>query len=167
MNFLPTEYIYPLHEPISLSIKLKLYLDNPRTDEEISLVEEYIREAYKNDSAFRFSEESLYEELQQSLVFLGQESKYVANFAMLHSQRDFYGLLARMWIVARYDDEGTHAELKTATIELREKGDVGFFLLEDDHPIISNSRKLTEFCHLISLLIHTQLDEYYGRSLHP
>ena len=43
-----------------------------------------------------------------------------------------------------------------------EQGKVGFFMLDDDHPIIENSRKLADYCHLMSLLIHSQKEEYFG-----
>ena len=42
MNFLMTDYVYPLSEKISLYKTLNLYLDNPRTKEEIEAVSEYI-----------------------------------------------------------------------------------------------------------------------------
>jgi len=59
MNFLLTEYIYPLKRKFPLSRKLKMYLDNPRTKEEIKYVREYITQAYKFDSAFWVSEKDL------------------------------------------------------------------------------------------------------------
>lgn len=69
-----------------------------------------------------------------------------------------------MWIVARYDDGGLHDALKKEGKELAEEGHYGFFMLEDDHPIVKNSRQLLDYCHLVSLLIHTAQDYYEGRS---
>ena len=39
----------------------------------------------------------------------------------------------------------------------------GFFLLEDDHPLVMKPALLGNFCCLLSLLIHTERNSYSGR----
>jgi hypothetical protein len=48
---------------------------------------------------------------------------------------------------------------------MREKGEVGFILLEDDHPIIKAKKRLNNFLSLLSLLVHSEKDDYYGRQI--
>ncbi len=42
MHFLLSTYYYPLSDPIALNENLKIYFDNPRTDDEIKLVKDAI-----------------------------------------------------------------------------------------------------------------------------
>ncbi len=164
MNFLLTNYIYPLRERFPLSANLQLYLDNPRTDREVLAVTEYIRQAYKIESAFQYSEEAINQGLKQFLSEYSREDEYISDFYKTYGQREPYELLARMWIVARYNDEGLHETLRQEGKRLAEEGHVGFFMLEDDNPIIKNSRQLLEYSHLISLLIHTSGELYEGKT---
>ena len=48
MEFLLTFFIYPLQEPLTLSKQLGFTLDNPRTDDEIEMVKEYLLRAYES-----------------------------------------------------------------------------------------------------------------------
>jgi hypothetical protein len=43
MNILLTKYLFPIKEKIVFSEKMKIYLDNPRTKEEINHIAEYIK----------------------------------------------------------------------------------------------------------------------------
>lgn len=164
MNFLLTDYIYPIRERIPLSENLQIYLDNPRTDREVLAVTEYIRHAYQIESAFQYSEEAIGQGLKQFLDEYSKADEYVGEFYKSYGQREPYELLARMWIVARYDDKGLHEALRQEGKRLAKEGHIGFFMLEDDHPIIKNSRQLLEYSHLISLLVHTTGELYEGRS---
>ncbi len=47
---------------------------------------------------------------------------------------------------------------------MREEGKSVFFLLDDDHPLLKNAENLANYCSLLSLLIHTEQDSYFGRS---
>jgi hypothetical protein len=73
--------------------------------------------------------------------------------------------MARMWVVARYEDEGEHDSLRNQADELRKEGESGFFfLLEDNNPILANSKRLAEYSYLLSLFLHTQPQYYDGES---
>jgi hypothetical protein len=69
-----------------------------------------------------------------------------------------------MWVVARFDDEGTLAMLEEKRKRMSEAENQGIWMLEDDHPIISNSSKLVNYSHLLSLLSQTEGEEYFGRN---
>jgi hypothetical protein len=165
MNFLLTNYIYPIREKILLSKSLGIYLDNPRTDKEIEAVTKYIYQAYSTESAFQFSEEIISDGIEKFLGEYSKEDEYIDKFYTAHSQTKPYEILARMWIVARYDDEGQHDAITQEGERLKEEGQRGFFfMLEEDNPILKKSRELLDYCHLVSLLIHTAQDYYEGRS---
>lgn len=91
-----------------LSKSLGIYLDNPRTDKEIEAVTKYINQAYSTKSAFQFSEEIISEGIEKFLGEYSKEDEYIDKFYTAHSQTKPYEILAKMWIVARYDDEGQH-----------------------------------------------------------
>src|SRR5688572_24857245 len=164
MNFLLTNYIYPIKEKLLLSKNLEIYLDNPRTDKEIKAVTEYIIQAYSVESAFQFSEEIIEQGVREFLDEYSLKDEYVSEFYKTYFNLNQYEVLARMWVVARYNDEGLHIALTEEGKKLREEGKHGFFLLEDDSPIIRNSRQLLDYSHLVSLLIHTAHEYYVGRS---
>ncbi len=164
MNFLLTDYIYPIREKVFLSNNLGICFDNPRTGEEIEAVTEYIRQAYSVESAFQYSEKDINQAIVEFLSQYSQEDDYISKFRDNHSNLSAYEILARMWIVARYNDEGLHDAITNEGKEIVEKGQHGFFMFEDDNPIVKNSRQLLDYCHLVSLLIHTSQDYYEGRS---
>lgn len=171
MEFLITGFIYPLSEPIILSEKLGFRLDNPHTDFEISIIEEYLNRAYESGYDYKFpifSDEpivTLEEILFNFREKFTAEGQYVADYFETYNRDSFFKFLAGIWVIARFDDEGLGQELREAHKELVKEGHHGFIMLEDDHPIIQNSKKLTNFCYLLSLLIHSEGDDYFGRSL--
>jgi hypothetical protein len=147
MNFLLTNYIYPMRERLLLSGNLEIYLDNPRTDEEIEAVREYIVQAYSSvESIFQFSEEIFEQTMKDLLNKYSQADEYIGEFYNNNSHLNQYEILARMWIVARYNDEGLHKEITEANRKLREEGKSYSFLIEgDDSPIIISSRQLADY----------------------
>ena len=167
---LMTIYIYPLQEKILLSKTLNAYLDNPRTPEDIRTVQEYIELAYSKDSAFRFPPHSddniitLEGSLQTFYQNFSQIDDYISEFYKSYDRENIYDFMARMWVVARYDDLGEIENLRQEAVEMRASGTSGFFLLEDDHPIMANSKQLVEYSYLLSLLFHTEGQTYHGRS---
>ncbi len=170
MNMLMTSYVYPLAEKILLSEQLNAYLDNPRTDEEIQAVSEYIRRAYSVKSAFRFPEYSDEDIATLESMILGfcdsfsPKDAFVKRFCGSYERDKLYEFLASMWIVARYDDEGQIEVEKQNRRQWREKGEAVVTIFGEDHPILKNSRELAEYSYLLSLLVHTQQDQYTGLS---
>jgi hypothetical protein len=75
--------------------------------------------------------------------------------------------MAKMWLIARFDDEGQTKLLRQQTSILRQRGEIGFTMLDDDHPIVKNSEKLDDYCYLLSLLVHSQEEDYFGQTIRP
>lgn len=171
MEFLLTSFIYPLQEPLTLSRQLGFSLDNPRTDDEIKTVKEYLLRAYDSRYDYKFpiySEEdivTLESILSTFRDATSEEDPYLKDKFSQYERENIFDFLASIWIVARFEDEGIGEELREEHEKIREEGKYGFFLLDDDHPLIKNAENLANYCSLLSLLIHTEEDSYFGRSL--
>ena len=174
MNFFLTTYIYPIEEPLELSKKLGFILDNPRTKEEINLVYENIKvsmdspaEMYKYDNQYRIPIKEVnpdYVSLEASLKVFYQNSfkdKYIEEFYQKNKNDSELLQLAKMWIIARFDDEGTLTELKEDNLNDKENS---FILLEEEHPLVKNSNNLISYSYLLSLLIENDGEDYFGRN---
>lgn len=174
MNFLMTDYVYPLSEKVPLSKALNLYLDNPRTAEEIEAVRRYITRAYSAEFEFGSSEHDSEEakalrDLLESVILefcetFSPTDSYVEGICKSYEREKLFEFMARIWVVARYDDEGQIKAIKDEHKKFAEEGKVVVTLFEDDHPILKNSKRLTEYSSLLSLLIHTQGEHYPGYS---
>lgn len=166
MNFLFTTYIYPLQEPVVLSPKLGISLDNPRSEDEISYVEEYLKNSHENSPDLVFPPNSDEEIITLDWVFECFSEKYLQkNFQSEFNNENIYRKYARCWIIARFNDHGSIEELKTTRKEMSDKKNHSLILLEDDHPILSGSKNLKNYFSLLSLLCHTEGAEYYGRQI--
>lgn len=75
-----------------------------------------------------------------------------------------FEFIARMWIIARYDDFGQFDFLNKKYEILKAEGNSSIIMLEEDDPILINSRKLINFSYLLSSLINTFDDGYLGYS---
>jgi hypothetical protein len=164
MNFFLTNYLYPLSETFALSTHLRVLLDNPRTDQEVSAVAEYIRTSNQIESAFQLSESVITQILVDFFIKLSKTDEYVNNLFKLYGQSNPFELLARIWIIARFDDEGERERINQEAENLNREGHHGFFILEYGNPIVEKSGELIDYCHLVSLLVHTNGQEYGGRS---
>jgi hypothetical protein len=171
MNIILTEYIYPIEFPIQLSEKLGLYFDNPRTEEEIETVRDYIKvsmnspnKMYHYDTAMRLPVSA---PLRQSLSRFGIKNKkdaYKKRFLKENSKKDIFRLFSKMWIVLRYNDEGEFQSLRTRSEEYEKDADKkGKFIimLGNDNPIVKNENIATDYSFLLSLLINTE-EDYFG-----
>jgi len=182
MNFLLTFYIYPLKEKITLSESQRFYLDNPRTEEEISVLKDYLIRAYESGYDLRLPIHSDEESVTiEDLLFgfrdeFSQEDKYVREFFQLYERERVFEFIARMWVVARFDNEGEDERMNNEHKKMLEEGEMSFVLLGDDHPmsfallgddhpIVVNSERLANYCSLLSLMCHSDRDKYFGTSL--
>lgn len=82
-----------------------------------------------------------------------------------YTGEDILAFLASIWVVARFDDDGVGELLRQEHDTMNEKGMHGFFLLEDDHPLVMKPDLLGNFCCLLSLLIHSESNSYFGHTL--
>jgi len=171
MSFPFTTWIYPIRSPIVLLENPRFILDNARSYEEIQQVASVLKGSYQNQLGSFFP--PLAEEGVTSLDWIisefrkrfGTADAYVGKVLSDHSLETVFESFARIWVLARYDDEGQEEILRRASDDMRKDGHEGFFLLEDDHPIIRNSTQLRNYLSLLSVLIHSEDDEYVGRPI--
>jgi hypothetical protein len=170
MEFLLTSYIYPLDIPIELSSNLRFSLDNPRTEREASLVRDYLFRAFNLEYTSNHPAEtedgfvsikSMLTEFQERLSCC---DPVVSKRFKSYTGEDTFAFLASIWVIARFDDDGLGESLRNERDIMFEKGMRGFTLLEDDHPLVLKPTLLGNFCCLLSLLIHTENESYYGRT---
>jgi len=168
MNMLFTQWLYPLREPIPLSDSPRFVLDNPRADE-VADVSALLGESYHHHQLEGFfpptaENEYIYLErmLSQFRLRFGPSDSYVEEILAEQNLDSVFDSLAKLWIVARYDDEGVMKELQESSDQMRKDGRFGLILLEDDNPIIKNSMKLRNYLSLLSLLIHSEGNDFFG-----
>lgn len=159
MNLLMTRYVYPLREKFLLSSKLNAYLDNPRSEEEISAVASYLERSLNLPASMSpplYSEEDIVTLESVMLSFcsnLSEKDPYIKELWETYERKNLYEFTARMWIVARYDDEGGIEAARERRREREEAGEVGIIeLYKDEHPILKNSGRLADYIQLLSLL---------------
>lgn len=171
MNFLLSTYFYPLPKAIILSKYLNIAFDNPRSKEEIDYIAEYLKNSHENSPDPVFPPESKEEiitldwVLQKFKENFSEYDKHVKNYFNRCKSDNVYYRLAKMWIIARYDDKGEFQRLKAIRNEMISKDQIGIILLEDDNPIEIAKKNLINFFSLVSLLSHSEVDEYYGRQM--
>lgn len=170
MNFIPTIYAYPLREPILISRHINAVLDNPRTDEEIAALKRHIEISYILPGPFQFPTHSDDPILTLERLLLGyatsltSHDEYVRLYYETYDPNEIYDFIAKMWVIARYDDLGESEDLRNRKEELRGEGLTDFFfLLDDSNPIIANAKRLVHYSYLLSLFINTQ-NNYDGSS---
>lgn len=180
MNFILTKYIYPIKEQLILSAKLNFSLDNPRTKDEIEIVktnlekslnspeEFYMDDYYANLPVYITDETKDFVSIESTLIEFEKNYRdidpYVKEFFKKESELDIIEKLAKMWIIGRFDDGGEYKQMEKIHKEMIAKGERGFFLLNDSNPIINNSDNLVSFAHLVSLLVNTEKEQYFGDS---
>ena len=166
MNALFTKWLYPLERPIPLSESPHFVLDNPRSDE-IAEVAALLKENYpRHEGFFPPSADDQYVSLEwmisQFRNRFGPSDPYVEEILAEHESDSVFESFARIWIVAKYDDEDVEKEHRRAAEQMRKDGQNGFFLLEDDNPVIRNPTELQNYLSILSLLIHSQGADFSG-----
>ena len=157
MNALFTKWIYPLREPIHMSDDPQVILDNPRTDE-IEEIAKLLEANHRNlDGFFSSPAEEDYKFLEEILSKfcdrLGPSDSYINEILSDHKRDSVFMSFARIWVVARYDDEGQEEELQRQTEQMQKDERVGVIVLDDDHPIVLNSIKLRNYLSVLAILI--------------
>lgn len=180
MNFILTKYIYPIKESIILSENMNFVLDNARSEEELKIIRESLEKSlnsphefyqddyYANLPVYNTAETEDFVTIENALndfkINYSEKDSYVHDFFEEKSKSDVIEILAKMWIIGRFDDEGQYKHMAEKHKEMSEKGEKGFFMLDKGNPIIDNSNNLINYSHLISLLINTNIDYYFGES---
>ncbi|MEN3334162.1 MAG: hypothetical protein V7641_3527 [Blastocatellia bacterium] len=121
MNFLLTSYFWPLASPITLSNHLKFSFDNPRTKPELDYARQYLKDLYESKKARPLpihSEEDIVS-LETILVdfrdTFSERDEYIREFLASYKRKNIFSYFAKMWIVARFDDEGEVARITRRT----------------------------------------------------
>jgi hypothetical protein len=168
MNFLITTYIYPLAETVQLSRHLGIYLDNPRTEDEISFIKDCLiraRESGEDYGLPDYSDENIVtveDTMLRLRDFLGDDQYFRQRF-QAYSRDEVLKFAASMWVIARYDDEGETLRLYESWKQSRAKGQRTFFVLEEDHPIEIGRALLADYSYLLALLVNSERESYHGR----
>lgn len=174
MNFILTRYIYPINEPIVLSEKLGITLDNARTESEIALIKTYLKVSLDSPSkmySYGFSRRLPMNSKEDILTYksvfklfrkeYSKNDSYARHFFKNNSIQDGFLFLSKMWIIARFDDEGALLELKKQREELESTGETGWFtILDSNHPIPKKSKRLVDYSHLLTMLCRSREDEF-------
>jgi hypothetical protein len=171
MEFLLTSYIYPLERPVELSPTLRFSLDNPRTEHEINVIRDYLSRSFNledtnnlpldTEDGFFSIKSALFEFKNRLSCFDPVVRQRFDSF----TGEDIFAFLASIWIVARFDNDGLGESLRQEYDTMNEKGMPGIILLEEDHPLVVRTDLLGNFCCLLSLLIHTESNSYFGSTL--
>lgn len=172
MNILLTDYIYPITSPLIISKYYKFELDNPRENDEIELIKVKIKEHHQKSDDLRFPPRadkryiSLASMLRDIAKYYSKDDYFNEIFNKNFNAKSYdkiYSFLAKIWIIARYNDQGENERLNKIQKKMKKKGKKGFFILDDENPIEKNASKLVDFSHLISLLVNTDDEFYNGR----
>lgn len=173
MNFLLTLYIHPLEKQIPLSKVLNISFDNPRTEEEISYISRYLKVSldspnqmysYGPPSRLPMAVKKGFLSIKSAFKQFYKEHKksdpYVKSFFKANSQKNGFEFLAKMWIIARFDDEGAFKKLQDESKDLHERDERNWIrFLDSEHPIYKNSDKLVDYSYLLSTLLRPINDE--------
>ncbi len=171
MNFIISRYIYPLKEKMVLSKSMGFYLDNPRNEQEIQAIKEFWEKTYlsvKENKGFSLKGQTMFSFEPYLMMFkekFASQDNYIEKIFQDYDESDFFGFLAKITVLAYFDDEGETVRLDNEVQALKGEGRENIFvLLEDENPIEANSRKLVEYSFLLSLLIHNERSTYNGLS---
>jgi len=167
MEFLLTSYIYPLERPIVLSTKHRFSLDNPRTLRETNIIKDYLFRAFEpeENKILSLDKESVNHILMEFKKRLSHYEPIIDQRFNSYIGEDIFTFLASMWVIARFEDDGLGESLRKNLYTMDEEGMAGIYLLEDDHLLVTKPALLGNYCCLLSLLIHTENESYFGRSL--
>jgi len=180
MNFVLTRYIYPIENPILISNRFRLRLDNPRTQKEIDLILTHLKtsmdspsEVYAYDTHSRIpinasqaaegtlTVESALENFEKNY---SNHDDYLKSYFIKVEGKDYLEKLARMWVIARFDDEGEFERLDEHKREMNKEGSGGFILIEEGNPIVDNCDILASYSYLLTLLLTADHEDSHGGS---
>ena len=165
--------MYPIEQPILLSEKLGLYFDNPRHEHEIEIIKKYIKvsldspnKMYEYNPALRLPISAPRHILSIKQAFskfktINKNDKYKGQFILENKKKHIFEVLAKMWVVLRYNDYGEFNSLKKAR---EDDGGNWVVFLGEDNPIVASEKSANSFAHLLSLLISPK-EDYFGQCL--
>jgi hypothetical protein len=163
MAFTLTKYIYPLKDKITLSQHLRYEIDNPRTEEEILFVKEYISYAlqrhYENSKPDYNPMLSAAFAISEWRNYMKGKDEYVHNYFASNLKTSVEDIISQSWIILRYEDNG---EFEMAKKDRGVFFDI--FFSDKKHTYWEKYNNLQSYCQIISLLSHDDEDRYIGDS---
>jgi hypothetical protein len=138
-------------------------LDNPRTEEEIKFIKEYIVFALKKNHE---DHKPNYNPMLSAAYAISRWTKYmegrdnyVYNFFSSNNNAEIDDLISRCWIILRYDDNGEFEKV------LKDKSEFfHIFFSEARHDYWEKYNNVQSYCQIASLLCHDDEDRYVGDS---
>lgn len=171
MGFLYTRYYYPLREPIPLSHHLGFYLDNPRTKQEIIDVADSLLSIRSADTSYYPLIGQSEDEIDSLEWFLFrfrnkfiELDRHVRKQFSSYNREKVFEFIARMLVIARYPESESSQSLAKQYRRIKERALKEIVLLPGEYPAITNEHRLEDFSYLLSLLIHTSGDDYWGQN---
>jgi hypothetical protein len=157
-----TKYIYPIEKEIILSNELGYSIDNPRTEEEIRLLKDYIHPALKrnweNSGPHYNPMLSAAFAISTWRDYMKGRDEYVHNYLQKNYGTEIEDIISQSWIILRYKDNG---EFEKAKKDKNNFFDI--FFTDARHAYWEKYHLLLSYCQLISLLIHDD-NRYVGDS---
>jgi Apea-like HEPN len=163
MDFLTTLYIYPLSEKIPLSRHFNFSLDNPRTPDEILTLKRYLLREFEAKPDDTIPVDTFEQILFEFRDAFSASDPYVASFFEQYKREEIIEFIAKMWVIARYEGEDETPQIDDKALRKLKTGKVAALWLEDEHQTINNSNRLVNYSYLLSLLMHTEGENYFGR----
>lgn len=171
MRFLHTWYYYPLKEPITLSHNLGFYLDNPRTKREITDVSEFLLKRLDDAQPFfpLIAQSKDHIDSLEWRLFRFRDNfidldKYVQKQFASYKRDKAIEFLARMFVIARYPETESCQTLIKKYRRIKEKDLKEIVVLPGEDAEVANRERLEDFGYLLSLLIHTDVNDYWGQN---
>jgi hypothetical protein len=164
MNFFMTVFIHPLPHALPLSEELGIYLDNPRTKMEVDAVAAHIRDYFSSDAlSYLWEDLGIWPSIKANANICNAIRGFVDKVELSsgdmekshieEQEGDHFHALARLWIVARYDDKGGISSLGASIQEI--KLSLMFpFRFSIDNPIINQSGIMVNYIQLLSFLAY-------------
>ncbi|MBL4754054.1 MAG: hypothetical protein JKY52_10740 [Flavobacteriales bacterium] len=166
--FAITKYIYPIEET-ELFAPLGYTFDNPRTDDEVKIIIEFLNRSLqvRNDDHNKSNSWNSLGIVDQLGEFMDHVHKtdagsYADGFYQDKSRKkdSIIELLAKSWIIVRYEDkEGLFEQINKDSNNIFKVG-WGKFNTE----VQKNYHQLLCLSHILSLLAHNQPGHYYGET---
>jgi len=165
MAFNLTRFIYPLESKIQLSKIFNLDLDNPRTDDEISFVQNSLKRALQIENpAIDDIEKQLFSKAARGFIELKEHLKindsesYAYKFIDSLKNEEMIQIIAKTWIILRFPDNNLFEDNIQDTFKLLNK-----IYKQDGEKYILNFDNSLNYSYILSLLINDE-EKYRGFS---
>ena len=160
LNLLPTFFLFPLEKPVPLFPSLGMFLDTPRSDEEIKAVVGYLKKwqgahGPRRKIPKKWEKVKMFTEVDALEILADQDEpdyEYLKSFLKTQGSRGMGEKLARMWIMIRFEDKGIRKNYQKQVKAIRRSGNIGGIILNEDDPLLVLPKQALALSHLLSLL---------------